>query len=118
MARGLREEVPREFSDDERWYRFFTTKMIVVLLVGAGFTFLMYRLFSLFNAGVVALIVFGLLTLIALALVAIKVPRDGAFAMYGQGTLLSTLLYRVIVRRKKGRIYVAGIGKEAADAAD
>ena len=43
---ALRESVPREFTDDVLWYKFFTKKMLTVFITITFLGFLLCRLLS------------------------------------------------------------------------
>lgn len=99
----LREEVPREFSDDERWYRFFTRKSIVVLLVMGVISLLLVKFLGfigLRTAGVyIALILSGAVML------AVMLPIPEGDVLHGSGCTCDVILFRMLVRKRTGRVY-------------
>lgn len=101
----LREEVPREFSDDERWYRFFTRKSIVVLLTMGVVSLILVKIFGFIGfhtAGVyISLILSGIVML------AVMLPIPEGDVIHGSGCTCDVILFRMFVRMRKktGRIY-------------
>lgn len=101
---NLREEVPAEFSDDERWYKYFTKKTLVVLLIAILFTYVLTVLFGLIHLPALGLfigIIIGSTVFIAFN---VKLPISDT--LHGGGTTLDVLFVRIMVRRKTGKIMV------------
>ena len=103
---SLREEAPREFQNEERWYRFFTRTSLFVFLGGVFFTFVMSKLFGLFGIMPIGLIVGAILSLIVFGATVIKWPEDDP--VHGGGQSIIYLVYKIYVAKKKGKIYIHG----------
>ncbi len=101
---NLREEVPAEFADDERWYKYFTKKTLVVLMVAVFFTYLLMMLFGLIHLQAVGLIIGGLIGGLVFVAYNIKLPNTDV--LHGGGSTLDVLIARILARRKNGRIMV------------
>ena len=86
--------VPREFKDEDKWFRYFNKKQAVVLVL----TLLAdYRM-------LVALVAAVLLTLVAAGIVMVQLPVDVMF-LTGGGITLDQWLFRIILRKSRRVIY-------------
>lgn len=102
----LREEVPREFSDDERWYRFFTRKSILVLLLMGVISLMTVKFFIWVGMRVLGIYISLALTGIVMLLVMLPVPEGDI--LHGSGCTCDIILLRLLIHRKKNRIYMKG----------
>lgn len=103
----FRYSVPSEFSDEDKWFTYFTKRDLGVLITTGAFTILLYKLSgSLLGKPFVGLIIGGFIMLISVSCSMIKLP-DTMFLTGGSQTILNILLKRFI-RRKKKVIYVKG----------
>ena len=101
---NLREEVPAEFADDERWYKYFTKKTLVVLMVAVLFTYVLMALFGLIHLRAVGLIVGVLIG--GLVFIAYNIKLPSTDVLHGGGCTLDVLFARILARRKNGAIMV------------
>ena len=44
---GLRHQIPSEFTDEDRWFKFFTKTTLKYLIAGLVITYLLFKLFGL-----------------------------------------------------------------------
>lgn len=100
---GLRERTPRQFSDDERWYRFFTKWSLLALVAGAGIDWLVTRLFMRFGAGGTGFCIGTAAALCVFASVTVKWPTEDTER--GGGTPLGVMLLKVACHRRNRRVY-------------
>lgn len=105
----LREEVPAEFGQDERWYKYFTNKSMIVAACGAAFTYIISKLFSVVGLGVPAFIAGIIISVFAFFVAVVKIPMNDT--ILGAGTTLDIILLRKICHRKNKRLYVKGAGR-------
>ena len=107
---ALREVVPREFSDDERWYRYFSKTLIIAMLcVGMAGVFLCKLL------NMVGLLALGIcLTLICeiATILLISVPLPKGHTMDGSGHLLYRVLTRFVIHKRRRCFYIKGAKRE------
>lgn len=96
--------VPREFKDEDKWFRYFNKKQALVLVL----TLLVdYRLLvKASGCGLMlpALIMAILLTLVVAGVVMVQLPVDVMF-LTGGGITLDQWLFRVILRKCRRVIY-------------
>lgn len=102
----LREEVPREFSDDERWYRYFTRKSIMVLLCMGVLSLIIIKFCSLIGVQIVG--IYLALVLTTVAMVAVMLPIPEGDVLHGSGCTCDVILLRMYIRKKKARLYLKG----------
>lgn len=106
----LREEVPREFADDERWYRFFTRKSILVLLIMGVISLLIVKFFMWMGIHMVGIYIALALLGIVMLLVMLPVPEGDI--LHGSGCTCDIILLRLLIHRKKAKIYMKGYREE------
>lgn len=103
----LREEVPREFSDDERWYRYFTRKSILVLLSMGVISLIIIKFCSFI--GITAAGIYMALILTTVAMVAVMLPIPEGDVLHGSGCTCDVILLRMYIRKKKAKLYLKGL---------
>lgn len=103
----LREEVPREFSDDERWYRFFSRKSILVLLIMGVMDLAIVKFFAFIHLQTPGIFVAIILTVVVMAAVMLPIPEGDV--LHGSGSTCDVILFRLYVRRKNSKIYVRNL---------
>lgn len=114
---NLREEVPQEFrADDERWYKYFTNKSLIVLLAGIAFTFILYKAFNIFHLGIVGLLIGAVIAVGAFFITVFKWPLVDT--MNGGGLTLARIIYNTICCKKHGRVYVKLHGSSSEESKD
>ena len=95
---ALREERPAEFTDEERWARYFTTTSLIALMVLGGVCLLICRIcmrLKVLPLGIaMSIVIMGAGAFVFL----IPVPEGDLW--HGQGTLIAKVLMRVMIRKK------------------
>lgn len=106
IVSDLREEVPREFSDDERWYRFFTRKSILVLLIMGVLSLLIVKFFVWIGLRMAGIYISMVLTGVVMLVVMLPVPEGDI--LHGSGCTCDIILLRLFIRKRNGKIYMKG----------
>ena len=110
---ALREERPAEFTDEERWARYFTTTSLIALMVLGGVCLLICRIcmrLKVLPLGIaMSIVIMGAGAFVFL----IPVPEGDLW--HGQGTLIAKVLMPVMIRKKAGRIYVRILPRMGAE---
>lgn len=108
---ALRENVPREFTDDVRWYRYFTQKMILAILVISILGLLLCKILSVFQLEIVGIFITVIALAIAMLFICVPIPKGDL--MKGSGLLAGTVLIRKWVLKKRGKVlYIKGYEEE------
>lgn len=98
-------KIPREFKDEDKWFRYFNKKQAATLIITllADYRFLIFAN----NHGFLmpALVMAILFTLGIAAIIMIELPTDAMF-LTGGGITLEHCLIRVLIRKKNRVIYV------------
>lgn len=108
---ALREEVPREFSDDARWYKFFTNQMFAATLIILVAGRILYAFLAKFHLGIVGIVITGIIWIVTLILLGVPVPKGNLTG--GSGLILGQVLIRLWIRKKKRVIYIKGYKGES-----
>ena len=98
MARIGVFKVPSEFKNEDKWFKYFNRKQIVVLIITL---FIDYRLISFSNSSgllIPAIIVAIFFTMVIMGCVMVNLPVD-SFFLTGGGVTLDELAYRIIYRK-------------------
>lgn len=101
---NLREKVPGEFTDDERWYKFFTLRSLIAFLTGGLIDFLVTVTFRKAGLGMVGFITGTLLFLILFGLATLRWPQEDT--VRGGGRITGNLLLTALFHRRNQNIYV------------
>ena len=96
--------VPREFKDEDKWFRYFIKKQDLVLVLTLLADYQMLVAASRHRLVLPALITAILITLIVAGVVMVQLPVDVMF-LTGGGITLDQWLFRVILRKCKRVIY-------------
>ena len=96
--------VPREFKDEDKWFRYFNKKQAVVLVLTLLADYRMLVAASEHGLVLPALVAAVLLTLVAAGIVMVQLPADVMF-LTGGGITLDQWLFRVILRKSRRVIY-------------
>lgn len=96
--------VPREFKDEDKWFRYFNKKQAVVLVLTLLADYRMLVAASEHGLVLPALVAAVLLTLVAAGIVMVQLPVDVMF-LTGGGITLDQWLFRVILRKSRRVIY-------------
>lgn len=111
---SLHHDIPSEFTDDGRWFHFFTKKGIIFVAVGLVIMYGLYKVTVPFGFTLAGVIV-GLVITILLGFVSMfPSPSD---YIHGSGITIDVLILRRFIRWANRCIYVkgyeAGIDKSA-----
>lgn len=101
---GLRAERPPEFKSEVQWYKFFSTKSFITLLVSSVVAFGILKLFLWIHLGMVGVLIGLMLVVLSVSVVVIPVPEGNI--LHGSGMTLDVVIFHVLVRKKKRRIYI------------
>jgi hypothetical protein len=96
--------VPREFKDEDKWFRYFNKKQAVVLVLTLLADYRMLVAASEHGLVLPALVAAVLLTLLAAGIVMVQLPVDVMF-LTGGGITLDQWLFRIILRKSRRVIY-------------
>lgn len=108
---ALRENVPREFTDDVRWYRYFTQKMILAILLIGIFGLLLCKFLSVFHLEILGIAISVIALAVAMFFLCVRMPKGNL--MGGSGLLMGTVLIRRWVLKRRGHIlYLKGYREE------
>lgn len=96
--------VPREFKDEDKWFRYFNKKQALVLVLTLLADYRMLVAASRHGFVLPALVAAVLLTLAAAGVVMVQLPVDVMF-LTGGGITLDQWLLRVMLRKCRRVIY-------------
>lgn len=103
----FRKSIPSEFSDEDKYFRFFTKPDLAVIALTGAFTVLLFKLTELFfGKPFIGLIIGVLIMGASLFCSMMRVPESLNFT--GGGQKIATILIRRIIRRTSKKIYVKG----------
>lgn len=102
---ALREAVPREFTDDVLWYKFFTKKMLTVFVAVTFLGLLLCKLLSIIHLEVVGLLLTVLTDAGAMLIIKVPIPSDDLLA--GSKLTIADYLIRThICKRNRNFLYI------------
>lgn len=104
--------VPREFKDEDKWFRYFTKKQAVVLILVLLTDYRLIMAAAPHGMVIAAVIVSVLMTLAAGSMVMIELPADVMF-LTGGGITLDQWLFRVILRKCRRVLYTKHTQEES-----
>ncbi len=90
--------VSREFKDEDKWFRYFTKKQALVLILVLLADYKLIMAAAPHGMVIAAVIVSILITLVAGGMVMIELPVDVMF-LTGGGITLDQWLFRVMLRK-------------------
>lgn len=96
--------VPREFKDEDKWFRYFTKKQAAVLVITGLADYRLIAAASAHGFTLLAIVAAILLLVVAGSLVLIQLPVDVMF-LTGGGITLDQWIFRVFLRKRKKVIY-------------
>lgn len=104
--------IPLEFKDEDKWFRFFSKKNLIVIIICEGVIGILFKLIQVMNisVGIPFIIVGEGITVILTALT--MIPIGETMYLKGGGQTISTVLAKRIYRRARQVIYVKGYGKD------
>lgn len=103
----LTHAIPSEFSDEDKWFKYFTKKMLAFILPGVVLTFLLFKLLSPYGQGIAGVVIGLTITAVLGAISAIPMPESEYIK--GGGLTLDILIARRYIRLKEAVIYAKGI---------
>jgi len=114
MAAQLIQQVPKEFGDDERWFKFLNNRSLIVIIGGGFIALFMGKTFSaLFGLFWLGIVLGLILTGAALFLVNVKVAKEDA--VLGGGMTKGSILYNKACMKHNARLHVKVYRRERED---
>lgn len=103
--------IPLEFKDEEKWFKFFSKKNLIVLVCCEGVVGLGFKLLQSvgLHIEIPYLVVGELITAIITALT--MIPQPETMYLTGGGQTLADILLKKIYRKTHKILYVKGYGK-------
>lgn len=107
MSRIGRYKTPKEFKDEDIWFKWFTKKQIIYLVVCAGISFVIFTVLQKIH-----LTLIGAMLVVILMLAGFMVPRMDMPAdkyLIGGGMPLEQVMLRILVKKflTKKKIYIS-----------
>ena len=96
--------VPREFKDEDRWFRYFNKKQAAVLVLAGLADYRLIMAASAKGLTLLAVIAAMLMTLVAGGMVMVRIPVDTMY-LTGGGITLDQWVLRVILRKCRRVVY-------------
>lgn len=106
----LREDVPREFTDDVRWYRYFTQPLLIALGVTVAISFFLCRILASIHLLPLGLLLSTIQIILVIIFMCTSIPKGNL--MNGSGMLLYDYFFRKILRRMNRLVYIKGLDDE------
>lgn len=103
---GLRHQIPSEFTDEDRWFKFFTKTTLKYLIAGLVITYLLFKLFGLIGFSLIGVTI-GLVITIGLVFIA-SYPIPETQYIKGANLTIVRILKRRLIRYFNRCIYVKG----------
>ena len=100
--------IPREFKDEDRWFRYFNKKQAATLVVAGLVDYRLIMTGAAHGITIPAIVAAILLTLVTGGLVMIHLPVDVMF-LTGGGITLDQWIFRVLLRKSKRVIYTKNV---------
>jgi len=105
MARLGRYKIPRPFKDEDIWFRFFTKKQLMYLLVFGGIGLLLLMLSAVAKMVVIGGILFVVFLVLGIVIPRFNMPDDKY--LWGGGMPLETIFIRWIFKKiSKKSLYI------------
>ena len=86
--------VPREFKDEDKWFRFFTKSQLFIVGIGVGICAILFFVFSLIGLFIPALILSVIVLTISGLLAFLPMPNNKY--MYGGGYPIYVIVKRLV----------------------
>lgn len=105
-------QIPKEFKDEDKWFRYFTKKQLI-FVGGAGFaSVVITSFFKGLGMIKVGISISEVILLLTIAIAFIKIPTDKY--MIGGGYHIMQILLRLVIKRlpKNRVLYVKNYGEE------
>ena len=102
------DEVPSEFTDEDKWFIFFTKPMLLVAVIGFVLTVITSNLIKLLFGVFWPFMIIGII-LTLMVVVMMIIPAPASSVMKGGGDTILAVILKKIYRRKNRIIYVKGV---------
>ena len=109
----FRQSIPAEFTDEDRWriWQFSLSRTtFFTILGGLGFTYGLYRMFTVFGVPFVGVLIGISITIALTTITGVKVPASEY--LKGGGLTVFQLLIRIYIRKHNKVVYVRAYGKD------
>ena len=112
MALDGRYRIPREFRDEDKWFRFFTKKQLIYVAIAVAIDFVFITMTLAFHIVGVGIALSVICLMIALFLAFFVIPTDKY--LIGGGYPVMAIISRVVYRHMPGNriLYVKNYKKE------
>lgn len=99
--------IPSEFTDEDKYFKYFTKKDMAVIIVTGALTLLLYKITgSLFGKPIIGIVIGGIIMIVSIGCAMIRIPETEY--LNGGGQTILTLLIRRLVRKNNKLIYIKG----------
>lgn len=98
--------IPSEFSDEDKWFKYFTKKTLACTLLSGMFMVLLGNFTSLFGSRAPGLILGSIIVVFVIFITNFKIPETEY--LKGAGQTIDVILIRKYLRRRAKCIYVKG----------
>ena len=102
----LKHEIPSEFTDEDKWLKYFSKKSVFVLCITGMIAFLFYQFTSLFGIPLLGIIIGG--CVMAIGVAPTMLPRSEMEYLKGGGQTWDLIFLKWLIRKSKKVIYVKG----------
>lgn len=112
MASLGRYRIPKEFKDEDKWFKFFTKKQLLYIGIAGGLSAVAIVIAVKLNILPVGIVIAELLMIGAIVIAFVKVPKDKY--MIGGGLPVRVILLRLIGKNLKAnkKLYVRGVNDQ------
>ncbi len=97
-------QIPREFKDEDKWFKYFTKKQAIIVLFCGIMDYQIVNLSAANNLLIAGILVSCLLTIVLVGGVMLVLPLDNFF-LTGGGLTIMEWLFRYLYRRKNSCLY-------------
>ena len=106
-------QIPKEFKDEDKWFKYFTKKQLVIVGGALALSVVIVGFFFGIHLLPVGVIIGETIMLLAVGIAFIKIPTDRY--LIGGGYPVSQILIRLIVKKLPGNkvLYVKNYEEEA-----
>ena len=102
------DDVPSEFTDEDKWFVFFTKPMLLVIAVGVVGTVIVANILKLFFGVIIPFLIIGFIAT-AVVVIMMMIPAPSANVMRGGGETVMDVQLKKRYRKKNRCVYVKGI---------
>ena len=105
------DDIPSEFTDEDKWFKFFTKPMLLVIAIGAVITVIVANIFKLFFGVIIPFLIIGFIAT-AVVVVMMMIPAPSSNVMRGGGESIMDVQLKKRYRKKSRCIWVKGISDD------